>query len=198
MQKYKVVLAPFPMELSFTHHGQKGRVIVAVEATMAPAVLGARAGAAGLANCKATIEFSAGGYLGLLGWVQLVCSTDNASHGREFEMDPFDPFELYEHAPTPYCWYGITPTLFDAPSRDEWVDLDWVAHSFLAASPLRGNRRIVMPLLGFSWGFHVYSEKDILLKPITSLTAADWEAHLPYLRECYQAWQFTEMLTPTN
>jgi len=59
------------MEISFTHHGQKGRVVAAVEPTLAPGNLGVGAGAIGLANCKATIEFSAGGYLGLLGWVLL-------------------------------------------------------------------------------------------------------------------------------
>jgi hypothetical protein len=186
------------MEISFTHHGQKGRVVVAVETTLAPSVLGVGDGAVGLANCKATVEFSAGGYLGLSGWVQLVCSTDNASHGQQFEIDPFDPFELYERAPTPYCWYGIMPTLFDAPSRDERGELDWIAQSFLAPTPLRGNTRIVTPLLGFSWGFHIFDDKHIVLKPVTSLAAADWDDHLPYLRECYKEWQFTEMLPPMS
>ena len=144
---------------------------------------------------KATIEFSAGGYLGLLGWVQLVRSTDNTFHGRQFEIDPFDPFGLYERAPLPYCWYGITPTLFDAPSRKERDPLDWVAHSFLAASPFEGNPRTVTPLLGFAWGFRIFADKYIALTPITALTAADWESHLPYLRDCYPAWEFMEMLT---
>jgi hypothetical protein len=103
-----------------------------------------------------------------------------------------DPFDLYEQAPSPYCWYGITPTLFDAPSRDERAELDWVAHSFLAASPFGGNMRIMTPLLGFSWGFYIFNEENIVLKPITSLTAADWEIHLPYLRECYREWEFNE------
>ena len=186
------------MEIPFTHQDHQGRVIITLETTLEPAVLGAGESAVGLANCKATIEFTASGYLGLLGWVQLVCSTDNSFHGRQFEMDPFDPFDVYKHAPSPYCWYGINPTLFDAPSRNKRVDLDWVAHSFLAASPLRGDRRIVTPLLGFSWGFHIFNKENIELKPITSLTAADWEAHLPYLRKCYKKWQFKEMLIPTN
>jgi len=186
------------MEISFTHQGHKGRVIVTIETTLSPVILGVGDSALGLANCKATIEFSAGGYLGLLGWVQLVRSTDNTFHGRQFEIDPFDPFGLYERAPLPYCWYGIAPTLFDAPSRDERAELDWVAHSFLAASPFGGNTRIVTPLLGFSWGFHVTDDKHIELKPITVLTVADWESHLPYLRDCYKEWEFTEMLTPMN
>jgi hypothetical protein len=186
------------MEIPFTYQGHEGRVIVNLETTLSPETLGVGDSALGLANCKATIEFSAGGYLGLLGWVQLVRSTDNISHGRQFEIDPFDPFGLYERAPLPYCWYGITPTLFDAPSRDERVELDWVAHSILATSPFGGNTRIVTPLLGFSWGFHITNEKNIELKPITVLTAGDWKTHLPYLHDCYQDWGFTEMLTPIN
>jgi hypothetical protein len=96
------------------------------------------------------------------------------------------------------CWYGIAPTLFDAPSRDERSSLDWVAHSFLAASPLRGDRRLVTPLLGFSWGFNVADDGSVALMPVAPLTAADWESHLPYLRNCYPAWQFTGMAGFTN
>jgi len=70
------------MVISFTHHGHHGRVIVSVATTSEPAVLGARDGAIGLANCTATIEFAGRGYLQLLGWVQLVRSSDNAFHGR--------------------------------------------------------------------------------------------------------------------
>ena len=182
------------MEITFNHLGYSGRVVVTVERTVNPAIVGAHEGAIGLANCKATIEFAGRGYLQRFGWVQLVRSTDNAFHGEAFEMDPFDPFQLYELAPTPYCWYGVLPTLFDAPSRDERVHLDWVAHSFMAVSPPRGNRRVVTPLLGFSWGFHISAQGDITLDPIASLSASDWEAHLPYLRQCYPAWSFTEML----
>lgn len=186
------------MEIPFTHQGHRGRVLVTLEKTLEPATLGVSDDALGLANCMAVIEFSARGYPALLGWVQLVRSTDNPFQGRRFEMDPFDPFGLYERAPLPYCWYGIAPTLFDAPSRQERVPLDWVAHSFLAASPFSGNTRIVTPLLGFAWGFHVADAKNITLTPLTSLTPADWESHLPYLRDCYPEWAFQEMPAPMH
>jgi len=186
------------MEIPFSYLGHKGRVLISVERTQVPALLGAWDGAIDLANCTARVKYAGRGYLQLFGWVQLVRSTDNAFQGEKFEIDPFDPFKLYERAPTPYCWYGILPTLFDAPSRDERVHLDWVAHSFLAASPLRGDRRIVTPLLGFSWGFHVADDGNVTLDPVSPLTAADWASHLPYLRDCYPEWQFTEMLVTTN
>jgi hypothetical protein len=186
------------VEIPFRYQGLSGRVMVSVEKTLQPAILGAWDGAVDLANCKATVEFAGRGYLQLFGWVQLVRSTDNAFHGVKFEMDPFDPFELYERAPSPYCWYGILPTLFDAPSRDERVRLDWVAHSFLAVSPLRGNRRIVTSLLGFSWGFHIADDGGVELDPVASLTATDWQSHLPYLRDCYPEWTFRELSVTSN
>ena len=186
------------MEIPFSYQGHHGRVTVYVEKTLEPAVLGARDGALGLANCTATIEYTGRGYEQLFGWVQLVRSTDNVFQGHQSEMDPFDPFDLYERAPSPYCWYGILPTLFDAPSRDERVHLDWVAHSFLASSPLRDDRRIVTPLLGFSWGFHISEDANVKLHPIASLSAADWESHLPYLRDCYPEWHFTVMSATTD
>jgi hypothetical protein len=181
------------VQIPFHYQGHNGHVMVSVEKTLYPASLGARDGAVDLANCRATVEFAGHGYLQLFGWVQLVRSTDNAFQGEKFEMDPFDPFKLYEHAPSPYCWYGILPTLFDAPSRDERVHLDWVAHSFLAVSPLRGNRRVVTPLLGFSWGFHVSDAGAVELDPVASLTSSDWESHLPYLHESYPDWRFKAM-----
>ena len=181
------------MEITFRHLGHQGRVVVSVERTVDPEILGAHAGAVDLANCTATIEFEGRGYLQRFGWVQLVRSTDNAFQGEKFEMDPFDPFNLYERAPSPYCWYGVLPTLFDAPSRDERVRLDWLAHSFLAVSPPRGNRRVVTPLLGFSWGFHIADNGQVMLDCIATLPAAVWASHLPYLHESYPEWQFTEM-----
>lgn len=186
------------MEFKFHHLGYQGRVVAFIERTVDPATLGAWEGAKDLANCTATIEFEGRGYLQRFGWVQLVRSTDNAFQGEKFEMDPFDPFKLYDRAPTPYCWYGTLPTLFDAPSRDERVYLDWLAHSFLAVSPPRGNRRVVTPLLGFSWGFHIADDGIVTLEEVAALTAADWESHLPYLRETYADWQFREMLPATE
>jgi hypothetical protein len=179
--------------IPFHHQGYEGRVFVSVGQTDNPELLGAHDGAVGLANCTATVEYDGHGYHQLFGWVQLVRSTDNSFQGRQFEMDPADLFGLYNQARSPYCWYGILPTLFDAPSRDERVHLDWVAHSFLAAWPWYGDHRIVTPILGFSWGFHIADDGASELNPLVPLTAADWESHLPYLRDTYPDWSFMEM-----
>jgi hypothetical protein len=52
--------------------------------------------------------------------------SDNRSSGFAFEMDPCEPLGA---SPLPFCWFGMTPTLFDAPSRQIVVDLEWVGHS---------------------------------------------------------------------
>jgi hypothetical protein len=70
--------------------------------------------AAGFPVCTATVEYPSQGDRSMLGWVQVVRSTDNESGGDRFELDPFG---LFGDAPSPYCWYGQRPTLFDAPSR---------------------------------------------------------------------------------
>jgi hypothetical protein len=87
----------------------------------------------------------------------------------------------------------VDPAILGAPSRDERAHLDWVAHSFLAVSPPRGNRRVVTPLLGSIWGFHMTDDGRVTLQDVAPLTAADWKSHLPYLRGCYPEWQFQEM-----
>jgi len=74
-----------------------------------------------------TIDYPGRGYRGFFGWVQRVRSTDNTFGRRAFEMDPA---RFFEDSPAPYCWYGFKPVLFDAPSRDRSLPLDWLAHSF--------------------------------------------------------------------
>ena len=139
------------------------------------------------------------GYNAMFGWVQMVRSTDDESVGGRFEMDPFG---LFGDVRSPYCWYGTEPTLFDAPSRDGRVPIDWTAHSFLATTPvdevLAGNPRRVVPLFGFEWGFLIRSNTTpaIELLPVAALASSDWTAHVPLLSAEYPApfWTFAESM----
>jgi hypothetical protein len=81
-----------------------------------------------------------------------------------------------------------------APSRDERRPLEWLAHSFLAVTPREPDApKRVVPLLGFSWGFVIGDDGRIVLRPVEQLAAGDWNDHLPYLRDCYPSWQFSEL-----
>ena len=98
---------------SFDWRGATGTVQVECIPNDDPDEYGTPVSAAvGFPVCTATVRYPRRGYNAMFGWVQLVRSTDNASAGERFEMDPFG---LFADAPSPYCWFGTEPTLFDAP-----------------------------------------------------------------------------------
>lgn len=159
--------------MTFEVDGRHGRVHVRCDVTTDPVAVGAGSGAKGLPHLTAQVEYDGVGYRTLFGWVQLVKSTDNTSNGRAFEMDPFEPFA---HFPSPYCYYGFEPTLFDAPSRQEHNELNWVANSFLTYLPPGLDDRSVFPVLGFSWGFAIGKTGEVTVEPVTRLWQDAWMA----------------------
>jgi hypothetical protein len=180
------------MELGFEWAGQHGVITVDCRTNHEPDELGCLPGADGLPTCTAIVQFPHLGYRAMFGWVQLVRSTDNATGGAKFEADPF---VLFGDTPTPYCWYGLNPTLFDAPSRSTRDDLEWEAHSFLATTPLdevmtTQTRRIV-PLVGFSWGFTIV-DSQVAIRPAEQLPLSKWSEHVPTLRSHYGLWTFAD------
>jgi hypothetical protein len=180
------------LEARFTWNGLPGAIQVECVANEDPNSLGVWHGVAGgFPVCTAFVDYPLCGYRSMLGWVQLVCSTDNESSGADFEMDPFS---LFGDAPSPYCWYGQRPILFDAPSRSVRQPLDWTAHSFLAATPLEEvaalKPRRVVPIIGFSWGF-IDTGSEITLQDPTVLAKGAWDSHLGVLRQAYPFWLFS-------
>jgi hypothetical protein len=119
----------------------------------------------------------------MLGWIQLVRSSDAGDGGSHFEMDPYEPLGLLPH---PFCWFGLTPVLFDAPSRTTRADMDWVAHSFLS---FIGKPQEARAILGFSWGFSV-RDQEVLIEPVAPLAPTEWDMHLRLLRSQHPSWQF--------
>jgi hypothetical protein len=174
------------MRIDFRYEELTGFVVVVCVPNEEPARLGCPEAARGFPVCTATVGCDGEGYRALFGWVQLVLSTDNVSKGRTFEIDPFG---LFEDIPNPYCWFGFTPTLFDAPWRPNRVDLKWKAQSFLCVTPLFEAGRRVLPLLGFDWGFDV-EEEAIRLAPVRPLESEVWSKHVPYLSQTYDSWEF--------
>lgn len=179
------------MEIPFEWRGVGGRISVTHAINTDPGELGCFPGALGLPVCTATVELAHMGYRSMLGWVQLVRAHDFGS--GNFESDPF---VLFGDAPSPYCWYGLNPTLFDGPSRSNRdVDLQWEAHSFLATTPLEevmelGPRRVV-PLAGFSWGFEILDGRVTVSEP-AALPLERWNMHTETLRSTYPLWQFAD------
>jgi hypothetical protein len=172
----------FPGSSPYIHDSAAGSVTVDVELVDEPEMVGMPPGAGGFPCCSASIEHPAQGYRAMFGWVQLVHSTDSPSNGTAFEVDPFF---LFEDASSPYAFFGVRPTLFDAASRDERKPLAWLAHRLLAWPPLEETERHVVPLTGFSWGFDIDDTGRITPRPMRALAPGEWDTHRPYLSACH-------------
>ncbi|WP_406280468.1 hypothetical protein [Embleya sp. NBC_00896] len=181
------------MILPFVRDGESGSVQVTIERVDDPSAVGQTAEARGFPCCTALVDFPRCGYGALFGWVQLVRSTDGASGGEFFEQDPFSLF-ADSTPPSPYCFFGVAPTLFDSPARFERKPMAWRAHSFLAWTPMGSGaataERRVVPLVGFSWGFDIDDAGEIVPRAARALTFQDWDAHEPFLSGHHRGWTF--------
>lgn len=181
------------MEIEFSVGALPGRVSVTCLPNDDPTALGCALTTPEVAHhyegfpvCTATVDYEGKGYAALFGWTQLVKSTDNRSQGETFEMDPFS---LYADIPTPFCWFGFNPTLFDAPARRERTPLQWLAHSFLCFTSAPGVKG-VRTVLGFGWGFEITADGEISIYPVRRLESHEWNHHLDHLRTQYAQWSF--------
>jgi hypothetical protein len=174
------------MDLDFRLRGIPGRVQVTYERCDDPGAVGAGADSVGFPWCHARVDYPARGYDAVLGWVQLVRSDDNDSAGREYEIDPLD---FLGDLPHPFCWIGLNPQLFDAPSRSPLQDMRWRAQSFLCVPDGPPDSFEVHVLTGFGWGFDVTGSRIDLVEPY-AVGPEDWEGRRSTLAELYPAWRF--------
>jgi hypothetical protein len=174
------------VRLDFHLLDARGRIDINIERNTDPEALGCPPFARDLPVCTATVTYEGRGYHAALGWVQLVRSTDNASRGEKFEMDPYEPLGRLSH---PFCFFGFAPVLFDAPSRASRDDMDWVANSFLCFVAPDAAGRETRAIAGFAWGFSI-REREVVLRPPESLDCAAWDSHLPLLRREHPSWAF--------
>lgn len=174
------------MELPYRWNGTAGRVRVETGVNDDPAALGCDEMARGFPFCHATVDHPGIGYADMLGWVQLVRSS---ARGSDFYLDYFEPLGDVPH---PFGFYGLQPSLFDAPHADELENWDFLAHSFLCGlgGELLEFRREVRAVLGFSWGFSKRGDEFEYLQP-GALEASDWAGHIDYLTGAYEGWKFS-------
>ena len=172
--------------LDFSLRDLPGWVAVTLEPNDDPEALGKPPPARGFPVCTAEVTYRGRGYTAALGWIQLVRSTDAASGGDQFELDPYEPLGQTAH---PFCFFGFAPTLFDAPSRESRAPLDWTANSFLCFIARNRDRREARAILGFSWGFSIRDELFSYDSP-ASLTPSAWDDHLSLLGREHPTWAF--------
>jgi hypothetical protein len=180
------------LRLDFSLRGARGVIEAFVTPNHDPVAVGYSLLSGGLpvdfANgfpvCRATVAYQAEGYAAVFGWTQLVRSTEVAN--AQFEVHPI---AIYSEVSTPFAWYGLKPTLFDAPSRETRTDMLWRAHSFLCVSPDAVLTRRVQAIAGFSWGFDISKGVITVVDP-QPLDAPNWDEHLALLTFSYPNWAF--------
>jgi hypothetical protein len=104
------------VHVHFEWEGSSGEVIIDCVPNGDPVALGCPPESADYPACTASVRFPPVGYRGLLGWVQLVRSTDNASEGERFEMDPL---LLFFDAPSPTAGTARPRRCLMPPSGEE-------------------------------------------------------------------------------
>jgi hypothetical protein len=175
---------PITLALPFRWNGREGEVAVELRENDDPAALGCEEFARGFPVIRATISPVARGYADMLGWVQLV---DDSWHRNGFHADGFEPLG---HLPHPFGFYGISPTLFDAPHFDG-ENFDFQAHTFLCGlgGELLEFRREARAVLGFGWGCRKRGREIELLGP-QPLPPEAWDGHRRYLASRFPEWGF--------
>ena len=110
----------------------------------------------------------------------------DAQDPNVYEMDPL---ALFRGVNTPYAFFGIKPTLFDAPYRDRSQDVAWHARSYLAITSDAVISQEALPVAGFTWGFHI-SRSAVTIESPRQLDLRSWESHLDTLERDYPGWRF--------
>jgi hypothetical protein len=175
---------PLTLALPFRWAGRAGEVQVAISQNDDPVALGCEEWARGFPVCRGRIALESRGYADMLGWVQLV---DDSWHGGGFHADGFEPLG---HLPHPFGYYGVSPTLFDAPHCDG-ESFDFLAHTFLCGlgGELLEFRYEARAVLGFSWGCSKRGE-EIAFHPLAVLSAEAWDGHRDCLARRFPEWTF--------
>lgn len=104
------------LTIPFEVRNGSGEVTVTLDVLTDPTTFGEVSDAAEFPICRASVDFSLDGYAGLLGWVQLVGTKTDSQSERAFEIDPLEVFYGLE---MPFAFYGLNPSLFDAPYRSD-------------------------------------------------------------------------------
>lgn len=142
--------------------------------------------AEGFPVVRASVSFPGEGYAAAMGWIQLVRYYGGGEIGDEVVEVDHPP--QHSAARTPYCYWGISPSFFDAPSMAQ-EGVTWAAETFLTASPDALMTRAVQPVCGFRWGYTTRRNPPELL-PVEPLDEKAWEPVRAELQGRYLDWNF--------
>ncbi|GAA1599102.1 hypothetical protein GCM10009789_61440 [Kribbella sancticallisti] len=138
----------------------------------------------GFPICTATLRYHGQGLNAIMGWVQLVTSTDAATGSTAVVVDGF-PF-LADAGPL-YA-YGHLPTFFHAPADPGRPDGEWRADTFLVVVPDVINTRVLEPIAAFRWGYRLVGGYPDPLDP--ERRDPDWSGFKAVLSTTFPDWTY--------
>ncbi len=146
--------------------------------------------ARGFPVVSADVAYDGDGYAAILGWVQVVWM----SVADEPSEAMVDVAPQLIGTGFPYLSFGFKPTMFDAPSTTH-REVQWVARTFLTASPDRLMTRVLAPVVGFRWGYTIRSG-DVAVDALVAASGEDWLLARGELANRFSDWQISEALDP--
>jgi hypothetical protein len=178
--------------IPFRLRGLDGRIVVDLEANKDPRRWGydllglpyAAEVAEGFPVVRASVSFAGEGYAAAMGWIQIVrYGTGEAEDTVLVDLPP----QLSE-ARMPYCYWGVCPSFFDAPSFAQ-EGVTWVADAFLTVTPDALMTKIVQPVCGFRWGFKTSQNSSEFL-PLEPTDVKAWYRARKILQDRYPDGEF--------
>ncbi|KAF2494346.1 hypothetical protein BU16DRAFT_540824 [Lophium mytilinum] len=147
----------------------------------------------------------ASGYASLFGWIQFIKQVPKSGDAGNWTMDAY-PYA--QDINTPFGYWGINPTVFDAPAIELAVDgkneaVVWTAQAFLCVLNDAGFTKnvSVIPGTGLTWGFDIDVdeksplERRVLVRRAETISVeSEWPERLPLLRETFPEWDFHDAL----
>lgn len=141
--------------------------------------------AEGFPVVSAQVAYPGEGYVSCMGWIQIVRWREAGNAEEQVIVDK--PPQLSDES-FPYCFWGLAPSFFDAPSTTARLEL-WSAHTFLVASPDAVITKEVRPVCGFSWGFSTLGPRPEAMS-LLPLGEETWSAARHILAGRYPSWCF--------
>lgn len=138
---------------------------------------------------KAEVKYAGMGYEAILGWVQIVTHKYPGGAETEASVDIAPQFQDYS---VPYCCYGYKPTLYDAPSHNPGITMDWTAYTFLCPVKLVDpqNKKMIAPVVGFSWGYSLAEGKLSSLRSPEAVKEEKWAELSQGVKDDFRDWTF--------
>lgn len=151
--------------------------------------------AAGFPVVYATVAYPGDGYTSIMAWIQIVRPGPVTDAYRDLLPQLTGTGAYTDLAPQllsinmPFYSFGHRPAFFDAPSTTDTTARDWLAHTYLVASPDGPMTKNLQWLGGFRWSYRIQEGKPGLL-PCETIDHHTWNADAVLLRQWYPDWNF--------